>query len=33
MPDVEMSDNENATQFEDSDSDSDYNPFTYSHAP
>src|SRR5260370_1360165 len=33
MPDVEMSDNENATQFEDSNSDSDYNSFAYSHAP
>jgi len=35
MPDIEMSDDENATQFEDSDSDSDsdYNPFTYSRAP
>ncbi|OAX32071.1 hypothetical protein K503DRAFT_777018, partial [Rhizopogon vinicolor AM-OR11-026] len=35
MPDIEMSDDENATQFEDSDSDSDsgYNPFAYSHAP
>jgi hypothetical protein len=31
MPDVEMSDNENATQFEDS--NSDYNPFAYSHTP
>ncbi|OAX36633.1 hypothetical protein K503DRAFT_824733 [Rhizopogon vinicolor AM-OR11-026] len=28
-----MSDNENATQFEDSDSESDYNLFAYFHAP